>query len=183
MMDKVRDMLNKMMEKFGEVERHQQDMCQWRTEVTRRLAEPAVTSNNAALDESMNEQDEDLGWADRLTGTQTQATQQGAASLVSLFASPPPSGPDGKAGKGSGTIQGSATNTHSQAAQDQPEAVPNAEKAGASNAFDGPPARNTEPTLSRSASSSHQISVGRSATAEEDSHGRQASKQAGSSGR
>ena len=146
-MNEVRDMLNKMM-KFGEVERHQQDMCQWRTEVTRRLAEPAVTSNNAALDETMDEQDEDLGWADRLTGTETQATQQGDASLVSLFASPP-SGPDGKTGKGSGAIQGSTTNTHIQAAQDRPEAVPNAEKARAGNAFDGPPAGNTEPTVKK----------------------------------
>ena len=105
-------------------------------------AEFAVTRNNAALDESMNEQDEDLGWADRLTGPKTQATQQGAASLVSIFASPP-SGPDGKTGKGSGAIHGSTTDTHNQAAQDRPEAVPDAETAGAGNAFDGPPVGTT----------------------------------------
>ena len=114
-------------------------MCQWRIEVTSRLAETAVSSNNAAVDEYMNNHNEVLGWADLFTGTQTQATQQGGVSLVSLFASPP-SGRDHKTGKGSGEIQGSAANTQSPAAQEQPKAMPNTEEARAGNAFDGPPA-------------------------------------------
>jgi hypothetical protein len=62
---------------------------------------------------------EDLGWPDPLTGTQTQASQPGAASLASFFASPlPPLDLIAKQGRDQVQIQGSATNTHNQAAQD-----------------------------------------------------------------
>ena len=112
MTEEIKEMFGKMLEEFSEVRRQHQEMMSWRTEVNRRPTEPAAHRDNNE-DESMHDQDdEDLGWEDRLTGTQTQASQPGAASLVSLFASPPPSGPDGNAGKGSGAIQGSATDTH-----------------------------------------------------------------------
>ena len=124
MTEEIKEMFGKMLEDFSEVRRQHQEMMSWRTEVNRRLTEPAAHRDNNE-DESMHDQDdEDLGWADRLTGTQTQASQPGAASLV---ASPPPSGPDCKTGKGAVAIQGSPTNTHSQAAQDRSEAVQHAD--------------------------------------------------------
>ena len=63
--DEIKEISGKMLEEFGEVRRHHQDMMAWRTEISRKQAEPAAAAaNHGNEDESIDDPSEtDLGWA------------------------------------------------------------------------------------------------------------------------
>ena len=61
--DEIKEILGKILEEFGEIHRQHQDMMSWRTEISRKLAEPAaVAANHGNEDEAMDDPSKtDLG--------------------------------------------------------------------------------------------------------------------------
>jgi hypothetical protein len=89
--------LNEILARFDALQQGQEELKAWRASVTKfGGGQQQTLPERQDKDESMGSNDleeseiQDLGWVDRLTGAQTQVSVQGAASLVSLLASPPP---------------------------------------------------------------------------------------------